>query len=272
MTYIFQAKKVYIVVAALSWMFNAVFGSSLPSGASDAISEYFDIPSGSTKLVLPTSLYLVGFAIGPLIFGPLSEHLGRKPVLVGTCFGYLVFTLGCALSPNFGALLAFRLLCGINAACPNAVLGGLYADILESPRTRGNAMALFMVSTAFGPQLAPLVSGFISTVSWRWTFWVGLIAGGVAFPLLLMIPETYVPVLRKRQLKKAGHVEETASVVDFQSKAHQRGGLMVFTRPFVMIYQEPILLFTSLFLGFTYAIFYLYFEAYPIVFQGESSI
>ncbi|KAJ5586437.1 hypothetical protein N7450_006224, partial [Penicillium hetheringtonii] len=263
-------KKLHIVAAGILFIFNAAFGSSLPSGAKDEISEYFNIPIDSTLLVLPTSLYLVGFALGPLIFGPLSEHVGRKPVLVGTFFGYLVFTLGCALSPNFAALLVFRLLTGLNAASPNAVLGGLYADILESPQTRGTAMALFMVVTAFGPQMAPLVSGFISTVSWRWTFWVGLIAGGVGFPFMVFIPETYVPVLKKQALKKQIKEESDSDdeVANIMSSLPKGDGIMtVFTRPFVMTVQEPILLFSSLFMGFTYAVFYLYFQAYPLVFQ-----
>ncbi|KAJ5378668.1 hypothetical protein N7509_011787 [Penicillium cosmopolitanum] len=265
-----RGKKLHIVAAGILFIFNAAFGSSLPSGAKDEIAAYFNIPVDSTLLVLPTSLYLVGFALGPLIFGPLSEHVGRKPVLVGTFSGYIVFTLGCALSPNFASLLIFRLLTGLNAASPNAVLGGLYADILESPQTRGTAMALFMVVTAFGPQMAPLVSGFISTVSWRWTFWVGLILGAVCFPLMVFIPETYVPVLKKRALQKQVKEEsdsddDAANILNSMPKGD--GILTVFTRPFVMTVQEPILLFSSLFMGFTYAVFYLYFQAYPLVFQ-----
>ena len=213
---------------------------------------------------------MVGFALGPLIFGPLSEHVGRKPVLVGTYFGYLVFSMACALAPNFPALLVFRLLCGLNAASPNAVLGGLYADIFESPQTRGTALAIFMVVTAFGPQLAPLVSGFVSQVSWRWTFWVGLAAGGVGFPVMVLIPETYVPVLKKRYLKKRTTDPELRDAI---TSTHPSGGtvgfMVVFTRPFVMTAKEPVLLFSSLFMGFTYAIFYLYFQAYPIVFQSK---
>lgn len=221
-------------------------------------------------LVLPNSLYMVGFALGPLIFGPLSEHVGRKPVLVGTYFGYLVFSMACALAPNFPALLVFRLLCGINAASPNAVLGGLYADIFESPQTRGTALAMFMVVTAFGPQLAPLVSGFISEVSWRWTFWVGLAAGGVGFPVMVLIPETFVPVLKERALKReAKHSKICAASTPLKHSGGSAGFMIIFTRPFVMIAKEPVLLFSSLFMGFTYAIFYLYFQAYPIVFQSE---
>ncbi|KAJ5172448.1 hypothetical protein N7492_005041 [Penicillium capsulatum] len=262
------ARKLHIVTAGTLFIFNSAFSSSLPSGAHDALAAYFHLPGDSLKLVLPNSLYMVGFALGPLIFGPLSEHVGRKPVLVGTYFGYLVFTMACALAPNFPALLVFRLLCGLNAASPNAVLGGLYADIFESPQTRGTALAIFMVVTAFGPQLAPLVSGFISEISWRWTFWVGLAAGGAGFPVMALIPETYAPVLKKRAAKReAKHSKACAASTALKHSGSSTGFMVIFTRPFVMTAKEPVLLFSSLFMGFTYAIFYLYFQAYPIVFQ-----
>lgn len=257
------------------FIFNSAFGSSLPSGAHDAIADDFHLAHDDTKLVLPNSLYLAGFAIGPLIFGPLSEHVGRKPVLIGTFSGYLIFTMACALSPNLPALLVFRLLAGLNAASPNAVIGGLYADILDDPNTRGIAMALFMVVTAFGPQLAPLVSGFVSEVSWRWAFWVGLAAGGVGYPLILFIPETYVPFLKKRHAQKMARLGNETHTT--HQNLHTRGTnpdtdsiLNIFMRPFKMIVTEPILLFASLFMGFTYALFYLYFQAYPLIFQGKS--
>ncbi|CAG8202654.1 unnamed protein product [Penicillium salamii] len=265
-------RKIHIVLAGILFIFNSAFGSSLPSGAHDAIADDFHLAHDDTKLVLPNSLYLAGFAIGPLIFGPLSEHVGRKPVLIGTFSGYLIFTMACALSPNLSALLVFRLLAGLNAASPNAVIGGLYADILDDPSTRGIAMALFMVVTAFGPQLAPLVSGFVSEVSWRWAFWVGLAVGGVGYPLILFIPETYVPVLKKRHARKMARLGNETHTT--HQNLHTRGTnsdtdsiLNIFMRPFKMIFTEPILLFASLFMGFTYALFYLYFQAYPLIFQ-----
>ena len=57
---------------------------------------------------------------------------------------YTTFTLACAVAPNWPALLVFRLLVGVNAACPVSVVGGLYADIFSDPVTRGRAMAMFM--------------------------------------------------------------------------------------------------------------------------------
>ena len=64
--------------------------------------------------------------------------------MLPTFFVFTVFTLACALAPNWPALLTFRLLGGIAASCPIAVVGGIYADIFDDPVSRGRAMVMFM--------------------------------------------------------------------------------------------------------------------------------
>ena len=245
-------------------------GSSLPSGANDQIAAYFNITS-DTKLVLLTSLYLIGYAVGPLLFGPMSEYLGRRPVLIASYTGYTLFTMACALAPTYPALLIFRLLCGLNAATPNAVLGGLFSDIYDNPKQRGTAMAIFMFVAPVGPELSPMISGFIATVSWQWTFWFGLIAAAVGLPLVIVMPETYVPVIIQKRQAKASSSSSASQEKDIPRKetgAVVREMGQVFTRPFLMAAREPIVLFTSLYLALIYSVFYLFFQAYPIIFQG----
>lgn len=220
----------------------------------------------STLPVLLNSIYLLGFAVGPLIFGPLSEHLGRRPVLVGTYLAYTLFTIGCALSPNFAGLLVFRLLCGIAAGAPNAVIGPMFADIYNDAPTRGKAMAYFMCATSMTPPLGPTISGYASVVSWRLSFWIGFGIAVVGLPLLLVLPETYVPVIKRRLVGSglAGGRHESRDIL-----AELK---VIFARPFVMMYREPVVLFTSLYLAMIYATLYLFFQAYPIIFQGISSL
>lgn len=93
-------------------------------------------------------MYLVGYVLGPLFFGPLSETYGRKYIMTVTFCLYTLFTLACAVAPNWPALLVFRLIVGMSAACPVTVVGGLYADVFADPVTRGRAMALFMAVCA----------------------------------------------------------------------------------------------------------------------------
>lgn len=130
----FQGWRLHVVVTGLTCGFNGALGTSMPSGALDAISKHFGVYD-PLQLTLLNSLNLVGFVIGPLFFGPLSEYIGRRPVMVFTFLGYLVFMLACSGAPNYTALLVFRLLCGVNAAAPMAVIGGLYSDVLTLPET-----------------------------------------------------------------------------------------------------------------------------------------
>ncbi|KAF4970123.1 hypothetical protein FZEAL_10106 [Fusarium zealandicum] len=260
-------RKLHIVIAGFTCTFNGNFGSSMPSGALDVIAEQFNV-TDPVHLILLNSLYMVGYVLGPLLFGPLSEYIGRRPVLIGTYLGYLVFMLACSGAPNYTALLVFRLLCGINAAAPTTVIGGLYADCLEDPSVRGNAIGLYMTVTTMGPLLGPIISGFSSPVSWRWPFWIGGMIAAAGLPLVLTIPETYAPVLHNKavreQLKKrtdesADH-GEPLELKPFNVRK-------IFLRPMHLLFTEPILMSTSAYLTLAYAVFYLMFQAYPRVFQ-----
>ena len=132
-----------IVAAGMLNVVNSTMGSSLPSNAIPDISDYFNITSSSAQ-VLPITMYLLGYVLGPLLFGPLSETVGRRPITISIFFFFTIFTMGCALAPNYPALLIFRLLTGISASSPIAVIGGVYADIYGDPLSRGRAMAIFM--------------------------------------------------------------------------------------------------------------------------------
>lgn len=87
--------------------------------------------------------------------------------MISTFFGFTVFTMACALAPNYPALLIFRILTGINASSPIAVVGGMYADVYNDPVTRGRAMATFMgVSIPiYNVTLADTFRGLVSVPS-----------------------------------------------------------------------------------------------------------
>ncbi|KAJ4170250.1 hypothetical protein NW754_006390 [Fusarium falciforme] len=243
-------RKLHIIVAGFTCTFNGNFGSSMPSGALDAIAEQFNV-TNPVHLILLNSL----------------EYIGRRPVLIGTYLGYLVFMLASSGAPNYAALLIFRLLCGVNAAAPTTVIGGLYSDILDNPSVRGNAMALYMGITTLGPLVGPIVSGFSSPISWRWPFWIAGMMAASGLPLVLTLPETYAPVLQnkaaRKQLKKNRKSGE-GQVPELKPFDVRK----IFLRPMKLLFTEPILASTSAYLTLVYAVFYLMFQAYPRVFQG----
>lgn len=138
-----QGRKIFVLFVGIVAVVNSTLGSSLPSGAVHYLAEYFHVKS-QAQLVLPISLFLVGYVLGPVVFAPLSESYGRRWVMVITFVFFTIFTMACAVAPTWPAFLVFRLLCGITASSPIAVVGGLFADIYDDPITRGRAMAFFM--------------------------------------------------------------------------------------------------------------------------------
>ncbi|KAI9739250.1 MAG: hypothetical protein M1834_007463 [Cirrosporium novae-zelandiae] len=258
-------RTVYIIA-----VLNSTFGSALPSGAISFIGEYFHVTS-ELQLVLPISMFLVGYVLGPLVFSPLSEQYGRKKIMVGSFTCFTAFTLGCALAPNWPALLVFRFLAGINASTPISVVGGLFADLYSDPTERGKTMAYFMLATTVGPPVAPIVSGFVSVVSWRWAFWIGFIFACVTFVPLVFMPETYGPIIlkyRAQRLRKETGNPNIFAPIELEGTGTKQLLLVTLSRPIRMFFFEALTLFTCLYLALAYAIFYLFFEAYPLIFQG----
>lgn len=124
-------------------IFNSTVSSAITSNAMAYIAQDLNV-HGKNQDYLPTTVYLIGYIFGPLVFGPLSEIHGRKVVVLWTFNVFILFTMACALAPDWPSLLIFRLVCGTCASVPFAVIGGLFADVFESPRTRGRAVVAFM--------------------------------------------------------------------------------------------------------------------------------
>lgn len=144
----------------------------------------FDI-SGDGQKVLPTAIFLIGYCVGPLVFSPLSETIGRQPILFWSFSVFVLGTIACAFAPNWPALLVFRLVCGTMAAAPQTVVGGVYADLFSDLRSRGRAMALYMSASSFGPIIGPIISGCSVQYGWRWTFRIDAILCGLGWLGLL---------------------------------------------------------------------------------------
>ncbi|KAJ6483623.1 MFS polyamine transporter [Mycena vitilis] len=250
---------------------NVTFASSAPSSAQRAIQADFGIPAEASYLI--TSVFLLGYVFGPLFWGPGSELFGRRPVFVLTMTMYTILHLGQALAKNITTLLITRFLGGFFAVAPLVNAGGLIADIF-SVESRGTAMSLFAASVFLGPVMGPIVSGYIieSGTSWRWVFWVMMLfAGSCTIFMILLLPETYAPVILLKKVK----ARRTSDPVGAQHMfaAHEKqdwsvGGVLNRTlfRPFQMLAGEPILVLVTLYLSLVYGVLYGLFEAFPIIF------
>ncbi|UPL01232.1 hypothetical protein LCI18_012166 [Fusarium solani-melongenae] len=265
-----KSKKNIVLFLTAVLVINSTMGSALPSLAIPNIVEDFGITSQAGK-VLPISVYLIGYVFGPIIWGPLSEHFGRRDLSFATFGLFTVFTMACALAPNWPALLIFRFFCGAFASSPIAIVAGILADVYNDPRTRGRAFAIFMVCTTGGPILSPIISGFAGpSIGWRWVFWIALIVAGVTLALIAFLPETYGPILlsrRARKIRKEDPASRAIAPRDLESTDLRQLLTVVLTRPLRMLIFEPIVSTTCAYLSLVYTIFYMSFQAFPIIFQ-----
>lgn len=98
-----RSSRWYYTLVASLLVFNATFASSSPGGIVEKVMKEFTF--GTEVATLMISLFVAGYCVGPLFWGPLSEIYGRKPIFIVSFIVYTAFQIGCALSPNTGALL-----------------------------------------------------------------------------------------------------------------------------------------------------------------------
>lgn len=143
-----------------------------------------------SSLQYTVSAYLVGFAAGQLIWGPIADRFGRRtPVAVGLVL-FMLGCAGCALSADVVQLIAFRVLQAVGA-CAGVVLGrAMVRDRYGRERAAG-VLSTLMTIMAIAPLLGPSVGSLILKVAqWQAIFWTLVLVGFVTFVALFTIPET----------------------------------------------------------------------------------
>lgn len=266
------AQKWGIAVCMGSMTLVVTFASSVLSAAVMPISMEFDV--GQVVATLSTSLFVLGFAFGPIVWGPFSELYGRKlPLFVGY-FIFAIFQIPVAVAQNLETIMVCRFFGGFFASAPLAVVGGALADFFD-PINRGVAMSIFGASTFCGPvrlssspfvvcnanssqALGPILGGFItmSYLGWRWTQWITMIMAALAGTIgFIVIPETFAPVILQRKAKKlryqtrnwALHAEADEKEVNLKEIVEK-----YLERPFKMLAMEPILVLVTLYMSLIY--------------------
>jgi len=155
---------------------------------------------GISRALLSQSLafYLAAFAISTLFWGPLSDRLGRKRVIVGTLLLYVLASLGCAQADDYSTFLFFRLLQGVAAGGGLAAGRTMIRDVYN-PADAQKAMAQVMMMFAVAPAIAPIIGGWLQDAfGWHASFYFLAIFSGVMLLIVLFyIPETLATSLRQ---------------------------------------------------------------------------
>ncbi|NIJ33973.1 multidrug effflux MFS transporter [Sphingomonas oligoaromativorans] len=183
------------IVASMMAMVALAIDTMLP--ALPAIGTSLGIVQENERQLIVTA-FLLGLGSAQLIYGPLSDRFGRRPLLLFGTGAYVLFSIGVALAPSFGVLLAFRLLQGMSVAATRVVTISVVRDCYGG-RQMARVMSLaFMVFLAI-PVMAPSIGQFfLLFLPWRGLFWV-LAAYGlfVLTWLTTRLPETLHPEYRR---------------------------------------------------------------------------
>ncbi|KAL4886129.1 major facilitator superfamily domain-containing protein [Aspergillus karnatakaensis] len=263
-------KKWYVTMVVAFTCFVVAFASSVITADIEGPAEEFGV-SREVSLVVVT-VFVVGFGVGPMAFAPMSEMFGRRPVYAVTLLLAVIFVIPCAVAENIGTLIVCRAIDGIAFSAPMTLVGGTLADMWKNEE-RGVPMAAFSASPFLGPAIGPLAGGYLADAAgWRWLYWLILILSFVAWVLITFtVPETSAPALLKKRAKKLRKAENddryvTETELDARPMA-ERMRVFLF-RPFQLLFLEPIVLFISLYMSVLYGLLYMFFVAYPIVYQG----
>lgn len=244
--------------------------------ASAVITADLDAPAaelGVSKEVslLAITVFVVGFGVGPMLFAPLSEVYGRRVIYGSTLLLAVIFIIPCAVAPNIATLLVCRAIDGIAFSAPMTLVGGTLADLWKNEE-RGVPMAAFSAAPFIGPAIGPLIGGWLSMAAgWRWLYWIQLILAAVVWILITFtVPETYAPTILKRRAEKMRKETGDDQFVTEQEldKRPMSARMKVFLlRPFQLLFQELIVFLISLYMSVLYGLLYMFFVAYPIIFQ-----
>ena len=171
-----QRYKCMITFVLAGMTFVTTFTSSIFSTAIDATSREFAV--STDVMTLGTSLFLLGFTLGPIIWGPISELYGRRPPLIVGIGGMACLQVGVAVAQNAYTIMICRFFAGVLGVAPLCVVGGALADFWD-PVQRGVAVGIYSMCTFVGPVAAPIMGGYIaqSYLGWRWTEHISVIMG-----------------------------------------------------------------------------------------------
>ncbi|KAK5236829.1 hypothetical protein LTR47_002007 [Exophiala xenobiotica] len=222
-----------------------------------------------TAAILPLTVYVLGLGLGPVLSAPLSETYGRRAVYLVFFPPSLLFTLGAGFSQSFGSLVVCRLFAGILGSGCLAVGAGTNSDLFAHFH-RAVASAVFLMAPFLGPALGPAIGGYVAMKkSWRWTQWVILFSGLLAYAVSIPQKETYKRIILKRRAKALGVAGPPDPVPPGMSRMHF---LLVVTlvRPLHMLVTESIVAFFSAYTAFNFSVLFGFFTAFPLVFESAA--
>jgi len=161
------------------------------------IAEQFGVPAGSVQMTL--SSYILGFALGQLLYGPMADSLGRKPVVLGGTLVFAGAAMACAMAQSVDHLIVMRFFHGLAAAAASVVINALMRDIYPKEEF-SRMMSFVMLVTTVAPLVAPMVGGAVLVwFSWHAIFWILALAALLASAMIFFFIKETLPAQHRQK-------------------------------------------------------------------------
>ena len=268
-----RAKRFFVTFEIVLLTFSVYIGSAIYTPGIPGVTETFGVSRVAATLGL--TLFVLGYAVGPMLWSPMSEipQIGRNPVYLGTLALFVALQVPTALATNFGMLLAFRFITGF-VGSPALATGGATIGDMYKPSKRTYGIAVWGIGAVMGPTMGPLIGGFAAEAKgWSWTIWELMWLSGFTLILLIFfLPETssanilYRRTRRLRKLTGNYKLKCEPELVGEQMTGREIT-MMMLVRPFTLSFMEPICLALNMYIALIYGLLYIWFESFPIVFN-----
>lgn len=184
-----QPRPSYAILVAISAVGPLALNIFMPS--MPGLQDEFGQPYGVVQLTL--TLYLIGMAACQLVYGPLSDRVGRRPMLLGGLSVFVVASLMAALAPSIEVLIAARLLQALGGAAGIVLARAMVRDVFDR-ETSASVISYITMAFVVAPMVAPAMGGYIDTHGgWRMSFWLlGALGAVVLAASFRFLPETHV--------------------------------------------------------------------------------
>ncbi|KAL8291342.1 hypothetical protein RQP46_002320 [Phenoliferia psychrophenolica] len=218
-------------------------------------------------------VFNAAFAVVPLVLAPMSDYIGRNPVYLLSYGGFTLWFIGLALGKNIWSMIIFRFFSGCFGAAGTTMTGGTLSDMWAT-HERSVPMAIFSFVAIMGTILAPVYCGFIlQAKGWRWIEWVQLIVNGALVIVeFAFLRETRGPVLlarRAKKMRKEMNDERYRAPSELELETYSAVLRESCGKAVKMLYQEPVVLFFSLWISFAWGVMFLFFTLIPLTFAGN---
>ncbi|PYI12327.1 MFS general substrate transporter [Aspergillus sclerotiicarbonarius CBS 121057] len=263
------ARRWLIVVLVSMGSLCVTCTSSIYTTTYAQITERFHISQIVATLGL--SFFIWGLGCGPLVLGPLSEFYGRRPIYILSLLFFLIWLIPCAVAQNVQTLIIGRFFSGLAGSAFLSVAGGTVGDLFARHELAA-PMMVYTASPFIGPEICPLIGGFINEfTNWRWSFYVLMIwTGALLVAIIAFVPETYHPILLKHKaatLRKETSDPRWKSPLDQSTQTVHTRILESIYRPILLLALEPMCLNLCIFSAILLGILYLFFGAFQLIFS-----